>query len=331
MENKYCEKHRGVLVNNPYSVPSNNGVTSATGSGSGQSSFDRYDLWSDDEEYWTSFNVAEITLGQVDRTAVLLTATRLYSNSPPEAPKDWGQINPNLNDYHFKPMVTGSWFWIPDLTNWWGHQEVTKSKYTNLCNVARDIVTITPHSVGAEANLSLRWDVIGWGQSKTYGGTLRENVVVWQCALANRRILEGNDPALDTTNTENDSEMKTEVEERSLHRMANVHNFWEMSQGRQNLHATQKYSRAQNQQMTAIAYISDMEEIVEASWSHFQHDGAAAYELSERSPLPPAQSWKDVPWAQTQIFNVRQIRRINHYPVEIDAHSAPHNISDTEN
>jgi len=40
--------------------------------------------------------------------------------------------------------------------------------------------------------------------------------------------LAGAYPELDTTNTENDSEMKEEVEERKLHRMAKVHDFLEM-------------------------------------------------------------------------------------------------------
>jgi len=105
------------------------------------------------------------------------------------------------------------------------------------------------------------------------------------------------DPELDTTNTENDSEMK-------LYRIANVHDILEMSQGSQNLRATQKESRTHNQQMTTVEYISDTEEIVKAFWSLFQHDGAAAIKLSERSPLPPALSAKDLPGGRTQIFNV---------------------------
>jgi hypothetical protein len=84
--------------------------------------------------------------------------------------------------------------------------------------------------------------------------------------------------------------MTTEAEERKLHRMAKVHDFLEMWQGCQNLHATQKESRAQNKQVTAVGYISDTEEIVKASWSPCQHDGAAVLKLSERSPLPPALS-----------------------------------------
>jgi len=47
--------------------------------------------------------------------------------------------------------------------------------------------------------------------------------------------------------------------------------------------------------MTAVGYILDTEEIVKASWSLFQHDGAATFKLSERSPLPPALSAKDLP------------------------------------
>jgi len=107
-------------------------------------------------------------------------------------------------------------------------------------------------------------------------------------------MLAGTDLELDTTNTENDSDMKKGVEERKLHRMAKVHDFLEMWQGSQNLRTTQKESCAQNKQMTAVGYISDMEEIVKASWSLFQHDGAAAFKLSEISHLPPALSAKDL-------------------------------------
>jgi len=112
--------------------------------------------------------------------------------------------------------------------------------------------------------------------------------------------------------------MKKEVEERKLHRMAKVHDFLQMWQGSQNLGATQMESRAQNKQMTAVGYISNTEEIVKASWSLFQHDGAAAFKLSERSPLPPALSAKDLPGGRTQILNVRHIRRINCHPVKSD-------------
>jgi len=161
--------------------------------------------------------------------------------------------------------------------------------------VARDIFSIIPHRVGVEASFSLEQDVIGWRQSKTTGETLPKKPVVRLFARANNRILAGADPALDTTNSENNSEMKKQAEDRKLHRMAQVHYCLAMWQGSQNLCATQKESRAQNKQMTAVRYISDMEEIIKASWSLFQHDGAAAFKLSGRSPLPPALSAKDIP------------------------------------
>jgi hypothetical protein len=196
--------------------------------------------------------------------------------------------------------------------------------------VARDIFSMIPHGVGVEASFSLGRDVIGWRQSKTIGETLREKVVVRQYARANNGILAGTDPELDTMNTENNSEMKKEAEGRTLHRMAKVHDFLEMWQGSQTLRATQKESGAQNKQMTAVGYLSDTEEIVKSSWSLFQHDRAAAFKLSERSPLPPALSAKNLPGGRTQILDVRRIRRINRHPVECDEDSAPESISDTE-
>jgi len=131
-------------------------------------------------------------------------------------------------------------------------------------------------------------------------------------------------------NTENDLEMKTDAEERKLHRMAKVHNYLEMWQGSHSLHGTTKGSRAQNQWMTAVGYILDTEDIIKASWSLFQHDGDAAFNLSEGSPLPPPWSAKDLPGGRTQVLNVRQIWRINRHPVKSDEDSAPDSILDTE-
>ena len=82
--------------------------------------------------------------------------------------------------------------------------------------------------------------------------------------------------------------------------------------------------------MTGTGYTSDTEGIVKASWSLFQHDGAAVFKLLERSPLPPAFSAKDLPGGPTQISNVCRIRRINCHPVESDEDRAPESISDTE-
>ena len=161
-------------VNKHESLPSSNLISSATFLGFCQSSFDPYDSSSDDEKYLTPNNVAETTPGRSDHAACLLTAARLYLNSPPEAPKNWGHINPNLNDYHSDPMEISSTFWIPDIPDWWRQQEETHSKYADLSNVARDIFSIIPHGVGVEASFSLGRDVIGWRQSQTTGKTLHE-------------------------------------------------------------------------------------------------------------------------------------------------------------
>jgi hypothetical protein len=63
VENDYCAKHRHVPVNQLETVPSSNLIPSATASGSYQSSFDPYNLSSDDEEYLTPNNVPEMTAG----------------------------------------------------------------------------------------------------------------------------------------------------------------------------------------------------------------------------------------------------------------------------
>jgi hypothetical protein len=84
-----------------------------------------------------------------------LTEARLYLTSTPELPLNWGQINPNLNNYHSDPMEISSTFWLLDITNWLRQQEETHSKYTDHSNVAPDIFSIIPHSVGVEASFSL--------------------------------------------------------------------------------------------------------------------------------------------------------------------------------
>jgi hypothetical protein len=89
-------------------------------------------------------------------------------------------------------------------------------------------------------------------------------------------------------------------------------------------------SRTQDIQMTAIRYISDTEEIVNASWSLFQHHGAAAFKLSERSPLPPALSSNDLPGGRTQLLNFHRIQRINSHPVDSDKHCATERSTDTD-
>jgi len=117
--NGYGAKHRRVPVNKLETVPSSNIVPSAMASGSYQLSFDPYDLSSDDEEYSPPNNVAGTTTGRSNCAARIMTAARLHLNSVSEAPKNWAQINPNLNDYHSDPKENSSKFWIPDITDWW--------------------------------------------------------------------------------------------------------------------------------------------------------------------------------------------------------------------
>ena len=133
------------------------------------------------------------------------------------------------------------------------------SKYADLSNVARNIFFIIHHGVGVEASSSLGREVIGWTQLKTTGETLHKRVVVRQFARANNGTLAGDDPVLDINSTDNDIEMKREAAEKKLHRMAKVHDHLEMWQGTQNLRAAQKESRAHNNQMTAVGYISATE------------------------------------------------------------------------
>ena len=311
------------------SFPSSNLIPSATSWGSCRSSFDPSDLSRDNGVYLMPNNVAETTPGWCDHAAPLLTAARLYLNLAPAAPMNWGQSNPNLNDYHSDPMEISNTFWLPDMPGWWGYQEEMHSKYANHSNVVRDRFSIIQHGVGVKASFSLGGDVISWMQSKTTGETFRETVIVRQFAPANNGILAGSVPDFDSTHTENDSEMKKEVEECKLPRMAQVHHFWETWQGSQNLRATQKESRAQNKQMTAVGYMSDTEAIVNALWSQFHHDGASPFKLSERSSLPPPLSANDLPGGRTQIFNIRWIWRIICHPFEIDEDSTPECISDT--
>jgi hypothetical protein len=159
---------------------------------------------------------------------------------------------------------------------------------------------------------------------------LGKKVLIRQFAQANNGILAGTHAELDTTNTEHDSEMKKEEEEKKLPTMAKIYDFLEMWQGSQNLRATEKESRTQIKQMTAVGYISDTEEIVKVSWSLFQHDGATAFKLSERSPLLPALPAKDLPGGWTQILNVHSIRIINCHPVESGEDGTPESIPDTD-
>jgi len=150
-----------------------------------------------------------------------------------------------------------------------------------------------------DASLSPGRDVTGWTQSETRCKTRCENVVLRHSAQPNNGSLAANDQVLDTTSTDDDMEIKREEEQRKLHRMVKVHDVLELYQGCQTLGATQKESFARNIQMTPIGFISDTEVIVKACWSNFQHDGAAAFKLSEKLPLPQGLSAKDLPRGRT--------------------------------
>ena len=117
VEKWYCAKHRWMSVLKPENVLDINYIPSATASGFVKSLFDPYDLSSDDEECLTLESGAETTPRRSERAARLLTAARLYLNSPPDLPNNWGQVNPNLNDNHSYPMEIGSTFWLLDITN----------------------------------------------------------------------------------------------------------------------------------------------------------------------------------------------------------------------
>jgi len=108
-------------------------------------------------------------------------------------------------------------------------------------------------------------------------------------------ILAADCAALDNTESKNDWELNEEVGKRQLHRMAMNHNFLEIWQCSQTLRATRKESHTQNKQLTAVACISDNEEMLNAFQSNFQHNNVAAFKLSQRPPLGPAFSAKDLP------------------------------------
>jgi len=162
VEKEYCGKHRHVPVNMHENVPSSNLIPSATASVSCQSSFDPNYLSTNDEECLTPNNGAEMTTGRSDLAACSLTAARLHLNSRPDAPKNWGQINSNLNEYHSDPKEIWSTFWLQGITRWLCQLEKMHWKYAHLSNVARVIFSIIPHGVWVEASSSLGQDVIGW-------------------------------------------------------------------------------------------------------------------------------------------------------------------------
>jgi len=112
--------------------------------------------------------------------------------------------------------------------------------------------------------------------------------------------------------------------------MAKVDARLEMWKNSHNLHATLKKSHAHTKQVSMAGYFSDTEEIIQPSWSLFQHDCVAAFELWERLPLPPAFSAKDLPGRWTYVLNISRILTIDHHPVESDEDSVPQSIMDNK-
>jgi hypothetical protein len=155
MEIEYCTKHRRLLVTEPENILNNNLSPYGMASRSCQSSYDAYDLSSDDEAYQIPNNVTETRPGQNDLPACLLSAARLSLNSLSEIPQNWGQTNPNVTDYNSDPIEIGSTFWLPHITDWWRQQEETHSLYADLSNVECEIYCYIAHRVGVEASFSL--------------------------------------------------------------------------------------------------------------------------------------------------------------------------------
>ena len=113
-----------------------------------------------------------------------------------------------------------------------------QSIYADLKNMARNTFSIIPHRVAVEASVSLWRGVIGWRQSKTRVKTLRKEVGVSHFTLANTGPFPGENPALDTTNTDSNLEEKSEAKQMKLYRMAKVQDVLEMWRGSRNLCAT---------------------------------------------------------------------------------------------
>jgi len=92
VQNENCAKQPRLPITQPESILPNNLFSPLIASGSSQSSYDLYDLSDSDEKYLIHKNGARTTACQTKYTARLLTAARLYLNSPPELTQNWAQI-----------------------------------------------------------------------------------------------------------------------------------------------------------------------------------------------------------------------------------------------
>jgi len=159
--NAYCANYMQLFISDPENILSDNLFPSAMTSGSGRFSSDPCDLSSINEEYLDLQHVAGIAPGLNNCTACILTASRSYLYSPPESPKNWGQVDHTLSDYHSDTLEMRITFWIPDITNCWRQPGKVYSKYVNLCNVPCDRFSIIPHAISLEVSYSIGQDVIG--------------------------------------------------------------------------------------------------------------------------------------------------------------------------
>ena len=90
-----------------------------------------------------SRNIARTTPGLTNCMARFLTTARLHFNTPAESPKNWGEVTPNLNDFHAYLMEISSTFWILDITDWWHQPLEIHTKYAILSNVAPNLFSLT--------------------------------------------------------------------------------------------------------------------------------------------------------------------------------------------
>jgi len=86
VENEYSAKHRHLPVTKPESVLHDNFLSPTMASRYGQSTYNPYDMSSNDDKYLMPKNVAETTPRRSNRVAQLLTAPRLYLHALPELP-----------------------------------------------------------------------------------------------------------------------------------------------------------------------------------------------------------------------------------------------------
>ena len=329
VEEQYCTKNAPmpVIKMETPSIPGE--LTSTPRTGPGQFAYDPFELSSDDE-YTGSSTSQNPTPGRSNRTARLLTATRLYLNSPPERPHQCGQVNPHLDDYLSDPTEVSSAFWTPDITSWWREQEETHSMFADLANVARDIFSIMPHGVGVEASFCLGRDILGWRQSKTTAESLREKVVVRQYARANNGVLAGDYSKINPVSIENNVDIKTAQEEVKLHKMVKTHDFLEMWDGSQRLRATQKAVRSQNTQMTALGYISDTEECGERISTDLADDGEVAFRSYVECAPPKTLPLSSLINGKTKVLKLHRIRRVDRLSTQTDDESAPEDATEAE-